>query len=89
MLLVDSEDIAPRVNSMPSTTVSTSGRGGLGRSTTAGADAFYDDNTQVAWAPVVGGANVVELNKVLSLYNVALGGGAWEGGSTYRFRCWF
>ena len=40
---------------------------------------FYDDNTQVAWAPVVGGANVVELNKVLQIYNVALGGGAWEG----------
>ena len=40
---------------------------------------FYDDNTQVAWEPVIGGANVVELNKVLEPYDVALGGGAWEG----------
>ena len=40
---------------------------------------FFDDNTQVAWAPVVGGANIVELNKVLEPYDVALGGGAWEG----------
>ena len=40
---------------------------------------FFDDNTQVAWEPAVGGANVVELNKLLKPYNVALGGGAWEG----------
>ena len=42
---------------------------------------FYDDNTQVAWSPVVGGANIVELNKVLEPFSVALGGGAWEGAS--------
>ena len=40
---------------------------------------FFDDNTQVAWEPVVGGANIVALNKVLEPYDVALGGGAWEG----------
>ena len=40
---------------------------------------FFDDNTQVAWEPAVGGCNVVELNKLLKPYDVALGGGAWEG----------
>ena len=46
--------------------------GGLGRSTTARAGTFFDDNTQVAWAPVGGGANVIELNKVLEPYDVAV-----------------
>jgi membrane-bound transcription factor site-1 protease len=40
---------------------------------------FFDDNTQVAWQPVIGGANIVSLNKLLKPYDVALGGGAWEG----------
>ena len=40
---------------------------------------FFDDNTQVAWQPAVGGANIVELNKLLKPFSVALGGGAWEG----------
>lgn len=33
----------------------------------------------MGWTPAVGGANNVALNKLLAPYNVALGGGAWEG----------
>ena len=46
---------------------------------------FFDDNTQVAWQPAVGGANVVELNKLLKPFSVQLGGGAWEGALPQAF----
>ena len=46
---------------------------------------FFDDNTQVAWQPAVGGANVVELNKLLKPFSIVLGGGAWEGALPQAF----
>ena len=81
LLLVDSEDIYSQDEIKA---IRASGTGLLIVADWADPDLqeqtrFFDDNTQVAWEPAVGGSNVVELNKLLKPFAISLGGGAWEG----------
>src|SRR5690606_6998533 len=43
---------------------------------------FFDDNTRSTWFPVIGGANIPALNRLLRPFGAALGEGVVEGSAT-------
>ncbi|KAJ8598114.1 hypothetical protein CTAYLR_009501 [Chrysophaeum taylorii] len=47
--------------------------------------AFFDDNTQVRWTPVVGGANVPALNQLIAPFGLGIGDRVFEGSLPSRF----